>query len=147
MLFPGEKPLGFSVSGMTASRSADANIHRRPRAGVQTSKEIGSRLTKTVAYPSSILPSDPLGAALRDNETPVRIAAAEALGEVGDERSISPLVEALRDCFPARSARRSRIGGILFVITVPLALIAFVGMAIVTRGELVPSGSGTRFLS
>ena len=54
-----------------------------------------------------------LSAALRDRDAEVRIAAAEALGRVGDRGAIQPLAEALRACFVRRSAAFSLLVGIL----------------------------------
>src|SRR5689334_9289947 len=65
----------------------------------------------------------PLCAALRDKEDQIRVAAAESLGVVGDERAVQPLVEALRDVLPGRSAARNRIGRVLFWITMPIVVV------------------------
>jgi HEAT repeat protein len=40
---------------------------------------------------------DPLSAALRDTVVHVRVAAAEALGRIGDPRAFGPLQAALQD--------------------------------------------------
>jgi HEAT repeat protein len=45
----------------------------------------------------------PLCEALRDRDLHIRVAAADALGEVGDERAIPALVRALKALFPAGS--------------------------------------------
>ena len=78
---------------------------------------------------------EPLCAALKDTEEPVRSAAAESLGLIGDERAVQHLVEALKAGFPGKSARRHRVVAVLACITVPLALIAGVAMLIATKGE------------
>lgn len=78
---------------------------------------------------------DPLYNALKDSEEPVRSAAAESLGLIGDERSVKPLVEALRAGFPGKSARRNRIGGLLLAITLPLVVVGAVAVLIATKGE------------
>jgi HEAT repeat protein len=48
---------------------------------------------------------EPLCLALRDKDLNVRVAAAESLGQVGDEQAGQPLIEALRGCFVRQSAR------------------------------------------
>lgn len=53
----------------------------------------------------------------------VRAAAAEALAEVGDERAIRPLTEALRGCCVTRSALRQIFIGLLVF---PAGLVGFV---------------------
>lgn len=76
----------------------------------------------------------PLCKALRDRELGVRLAAAEALGEVGDERAIAPLVTALRDLFPGSSPRRARTVGLLAAITFPLSMICYAAMRLYEWG-------------
>lgn len=66
---------------------------------------------------------EPLCLALRDKEDSVRVAAAKSLGEVGDERAVQPLVDALRDVLPGRSAARSRFARVLFWITMPIMIV------------------------
>ncbi|HTE18392.1 MAG TPA: HEAT repeat domain-containing protein [Armatimonadota bacterium] len=63
--------------------------------------------------------------ALKDEDQDVRIAAAAALGEVGDDRAIQPLAEALRECFVGRSARTQATTGLLIVATVVLFFSGF----------------------
>lgn len=50
--------------------------------------------------------------ALQDPDLRVRTAAAELLGELGDECALRPLMEALRDSFEYRSARMSLLVGV-----------------------------------
>src|SRR5688500_2010333 len=54
-----------------------------------------------------------LCAALRDKEAEVRIAAAQSLGHIGDERAVQPLASALRTCFVGHSARWQLVTGAL----------------------------------
>src|SRR5687768_12680906 len=54
---------------------------------------------------------EPLCGALRDHELNVRVAAAESLGYIGDERAVQPLTEALRHCFVGQSAHRQLVVG------------------------------------
>jgi HEAT repeat protein len=67
---------------------------------------------------------DPLIRALGDDELDVRIAAASALGAIGDERAIPALIEALRSCFKGKSARAYRSYGIGLMVGVVLLYIA-----------------------
>ena len=46
---------------------------------------------------------------LGDRDERVRLSAAKALEEVGDERAVEPLSVALRSCFPGRSALRQAL--------------------------------------
>jgi hypothetical protein len=63
--------------------------------------------------------------ALHDKELEVRLAAVESLGELGDERAIQPLITAMRGCFDGRSARDHRTIGILLVVGIAVAFLAF----------------------
>lgn len=67
---------------------------------------------------------EPLLQALQDPEMDVRIAAAEALGRVGDARAIQPLVAALRATFGGKSGREFRTAGILLIVGVVVVYIA-----------------------
>jgi HEAT repeat protein len=58
---------------------------------------------------------EPLCLALRDKDVNVRIAAAESLGLVGDERAVQPLMEALRGCFVKQSAYLQLAAALLFI--------------------------------
>jgi hypothetical protein len=60
----------------------------------------------------------PLSLALGDRHPAVRAAAAEALGELGDERAVGPLIEALRASFVGRSARRQLALGLVIAVGV-----------------------------
>jgi hypothetical protein len=60
---------------------------------------------------------EPLCLALRDKDLSVRVAAAESLGLVGDERAVQGLMEALWQCFVGRSARWQIIAGVGVFIT------------------------------
>lgn len=51
--------------------------------------------------------------ALTDPCVPVRLAAAESLGEIGDPAAIPPLTQALQGCFHGGSARRQLATGCL----------------------------------
>lgn len=93
---------------------------------VQAAKELGLHGAPAVG---------PLCEALKDTEHGVRKAAAESLREVGDETAVGPLVEALRAGFPGKSPRRSRIMTTVFLILIPLFLIAALAMVIATKGE------------
>jgi len=92
---------------------------------VLASPEPGLRLAaiealRTVDSSSAV---SPLQAMLRDPVLPVRSAAAVALGEIGDLRSLPALIETLQGCFLARSARKQLWLGIAVVpITVLLQL-------------------------
>src|SRR5438045_661673 len=48
----------------------------------------------------------PLCEALRDKDAAVAIAAAEALGQIGDERAIEPLIDVLKSGLTGRSGWR-----------------------------------------
>ncbi|HTE16853.1 MAG TPA: HEAT repeat domain-containing protein [Armatimonadota bacterium] len=56
---------------------------------------------------------EPLCTALDDRELQVRVAAVKALGRVGDERAVEPLVAALRACFVGRSGREQWLNRLL----------------------------------
>lgn len=81
----------------------------------------------------------PLCGALKDPDFRVRAAAAELLGELGDQRALRPLIEALHDCFEFRSARASRLLGVgvvlgmiaLFLVALLATMFAQGGTAIV----------------
>jgi len=73
-----------------------------------------------------------LAAALGDANLKVRLAAAEALGQVGDARSVAPLIEALRSLFPGKSARRSRLAIWLLLITGVMAVFAVAAVMLVS---------------
>jgi len=71
---------------------------------------------------------EPLCLALRDKDVNVRIAAAESLGLVGDERAVQALMEALRECFVRRSAHWQMVVGVLAVLP---PVILYVGCLLV----------------
>lgn len=60
-----------------------------------------------------------LAIALKDRDPEIRIAAAQALGEHGDEGSIPPLLEALRGSFLGRSSRLQRVLGMFDARSMP----------------------------
>ncbi|HTE18393.1 MAG TPA: HEAT repeat domain-containing protein [Armatimonadota bacterium] len=68
----------------------------------------------------------PLCDALRDKDLNVRIAAAEVLGELGDERAVQPLTEALRACFVGRSGRMQVITGVFAFVAAALFFVGIV---------------------
>lgn len=78
--------------------------------------------------------------ALRDEEPSVHLAAAEALGKVGDERAVAPLTDALRYTFPRRSARTQRAAGILLlvIIAVQVAWVWIGGIRITSLFPMLP---------
>ncbi len=67
---------------------------------------------------------EPLCLALRDKDLNVRVVAAESLRQVGDERAVQPLMEALRECFVRRSVRWQIVIGMVVPI-LQFALIAW----------------------
>ena len=69
---------------------------------------------------------EPLFQALKDPDARVRVAAAESLGYIGDERAVQPLAEALRAGFVGRSARRQLMIGLLVLAGGVLLPVAFV---------------------
>ncbi|HTE21007.1 MAG TPA: HEAT repeat domain-containing protein [Armatimonadota bacterium] len=74
---------------------------------------------------------EPLCLALQDREPAVRIAAAESLGHLGDQRAVQPLTGALRACFLHRSGWKQLVmgpvvlvgGTLLFVFCLLLCLL------------------------
>jgi hypothetical protein len=73
---------------------------------------------------------EPLCEALNQRGRDVRIAAAESLGHIGDERAVKPLTEALHACFVGGSARRQRLLGVLAIPALVLILLGlFLGSA------------------
>jgi hypothetical protein len=76
----------------------------------------------------------PLCAALRDRAPDVHTAAAETLGEVGDERAIRPLADALQRCFDGGSAVRNVLLGIGAVFGMVVLLLLALVTTIMTTG-------------
>ena len=70
-----------------------------------------------------------LCAALEERDQSLRVAAAEALGHIGDERAVRPLTETLRRCFVGGSARRQRVIGVMAVATA-LVIAAVFGLGL-----------------
>lgn len=79
---------------------------------------------------------EPLCLALADPNGVLRLQAIEALGEVGDERAVAPLIEALRGLFPGRSARRFRLAARLLLVTGVLAVLGAVAVALASGDGL-----------
>jgi hypothetical protein len=77
---------------------------------------------------------DPLIPALKDKEVKVRVAAAESLGHVGDEKAIQPLTEALRALYPGKSPKRWRLMGAFLAVCTVVFSIAGIVAALVTGG-------------
>lgn len=71
---------------------------------------------------------EPLCLALRDKDLNVRVAAAESLGLVGDERAVRALMEALRECLVGRSAKWQIAAGILVAVVALVVLMAVVSV-------------------
>lgn len=69
----------------------------------------------------------PLCRALEDREQKVRIAAAESLGHLGDERAVGPLAEALRRSLVGRSARKQLVAGVFVALAAVVVLLGFLG--------------------
>jgi hypothetical protein len=68
---------------------------------------------------------EPLCKALRNDESPaVRAAAAEALGLIGDERALQPLLEAMRGCFVGRSSHTQLVVGLIVIPFIFIAIFA-----------------------
>ena len=87
----------------------------------------GSALERTEAarglraWGNGALPA--LCAALRDPCVPVRLAAAESLGEIGEPDAIPALSRALRTCFTGGSARRQLANGFVGMVLLGIALL------------------------
>jgi len=77
-----------------------------------------------------------LCAALKDPDYRVRAAVATSLAELGDERAIGPLAEALQDCFEGRSAMRSLWLGIGSVFGMLLLLLLLLALSLGFRCEI-----------
>ncbi len=67
---------------------------------------------------------EPLCLALRDKDLNVRVAAAESLGQVGDERAVQALIEALKMCFVRRVARWIRPIRLVVLLACIILLVA-----------------------
>jgi len=89
---------------------------------------------------------EPLGAALRDRDLQVRIAAASSLGKIGDARAVEPLGRALRHGATRRPGWHLAIS----VVIVAAAAAAWVGIALgfaaLEQAALV-IGCGSLFLA
>jgi hypothetical protein len=103
------------------------SLARELRGGAVESRRQSARILGT--YGARAV--EPLCAALEDQDAEVRIAAAEALGLLGDERAVRPLGEALRGSLVGRSARRQLAVGVMVVLAVCLfAIVWFWGLKI-----------------
>ncbi|MCS6859530.1 MAG: HEAT repeat domain-containing protein [Abditibacteriales bacterium] len=77
---------------------------------------------------------EPLCHALRDKDLNVRVAAAESLGVIGDERAVQALIEALHAVFIWRSPQLQTMSGLLLLpgflmLSVVALLLAATGVA------------------
>jgi len=80
---------------------------------------------------------EPLCAALADEELEVRLAAAEALGHIGDSRALQPLTGALQACFVGGSARRQLVSGLLILLAGLLLMCGvLIGSALLKTGGI-----------
>jgi hypothetical protein len=68
---------------------------------------------------------DPLIALLQDERTEVRISAARALGRVGDERALQPLLQTLRQSFWGGNGWSNLLIGGLVAVGVALLILGF----------------------
>ncbi len=80
--------------------------HRRERR-IEAVRLLGAHWPASLPY---------LRKALQGTDDPMRLAAAEVLGSVGDDRAIEPLLNALKSNCLARSAQRQRVLGLLLLV-------------------------------
>jgi HEAT repeat protein len=89
---------------------------------------------------------DPLLGLLEDHSIDVRVLAAESLGQVGDDRAIQPLMNALRSSFWGGSAWSNLLLGlVLAVVAAALTAVLLYGVVVAKIGFLIMTTQVWRF--